>query len=390
MSWKMKPSGRAAIILAAGQGKRMKSRLTKVLHPLAGKPVLSYVLDLAEHTHCSRRLVVVGHQAEAVSTLVHEKGAETVLQEKRLGTGDAVRQARIALKDFEGPVLILNGDTPLLQKETIESLFQAHQSRGATISLLTVRLENPFGYGRIIRGKDGRLLKIVEEKDASTEEKKISEVNTGVYLCRADFLFSALDQLQPDNAQGEYYLTDIIGIATAKDEKLVGIEADPDEVVGINSRGDLAKASALMRARVNARWLAEGVTMIDPSRTYIETGVSLASDVVLYPGVSLEGKTQVAEGATLYPSRIRNSCIGASVLIKDHCLIEDAVIESGATIGPFAHLRPGSVIKKNAKVGNFVEIKKTTLGEGSKASHLSYLGDANIGKGVNIGAGTIT
>jgi len=386
----MKMSDRAAIILAAGQGTRMKSRLAKVLHPLSGRPMLSYVLDLAAGARCSPRLVIVGHQAEAVSGLVQEKGARPVLQAQPLGTGNAVLQAQLALKHFEGPILILNGDVPLLRTKTLEALFEAHQARAATLSLLTVRLPKPFGYGRILRGPDGAILNIVEEKDASAEEKRVNEVNTGVYLCQAQFLFEALGQIRPNNAQGEYYLTDIIGIATRSGKKLLGLEATPDEVIGINSRSDLARAEALMQDRIRTRWLDSGVTMLDPARTRIEAEVSLAPDVLLYPGVSLEGRTQVREGTILHPARIRNSQIGASVLIKDHCIIEDAVVEADVVIGPFAHLRPGAVIKKGAKVGNFVEIKKTTLGEGSKASHLSYLGDATIGKGVNIGAGTIT
>ena len=386
----MKIRDRAAIILAAGQGKRMKSRLAKVLHPLAGKPILSYVIDLATHTHSSRTLVIVGHQAEAVSKVVSEKGAQPILQEKRLGTGDAVRQAKEVLKHFHGSILILNGDTPLLRKETIERLFQAHHANAATVSLLTVHLDQPSGYGRIIRNKGGALSKIVEERDAALGELEIKEINTGVYLCEADFLFKALDQLQPNNEQGEYYLTDIIGIAVSLGEKLVGVEAEPDEVIGINSRVDLAKAEAVMRNRINTRWLAEGVTMIDPLQVRIDADVAIAPDVVLYPGVSLEGHTDIAEGATLYPARIRDSRIGESVLIKDHCLIEESVIESGAIIGPFAHLRPGAVIKSGAKVGNFVEMKKSVLGEGSKVNHLTYIGNTKIGKGVNIGAGTVT
>lgn len=381
---------RAAIILAAGQGKRMKSRLAKVLHPLAGKPILSYVVDLAAHVHCATTLVIVGHQAEAVSKVVLEKGARPILQEKQLGTGDAVRRARKALTHFHGPILILSGDTPLLREETIEKLFKAHRENAAIVSLLTVRLDNPFGYGRIIRNEDGALSKIVEERDASPSERKINEINTGAYLCDADFLFKALDQVQPDNEQKEYYLTDIIGIAVSAGKKRIGIEAEPDEVIGINSRADLAEAEAVMRNRINARWLAEGVTMIDPSQVRIEADVAIAPDVVLYPGVFLEGDTDVAQGAVIYPARIRDSRIGESVLIKDHCLIEEAVVESDATIGPFAHLRPGAVVKKGAKVGNFVEVKKSVLGEGSKANHLTYIGDAKIGKGVNIGAGTVT
>ncbi len=380
----------AAIILAAGKGTRMKSRLAKVLHPLAGMPMLGHVMALVKSLHFEKSFVIVGHQAEAVSKIVSEAGLIPLLQDPPRGTGDAVLQAKNALRGYSGPVLILNGDTPLLCKKTIEQFLKDYEEAGAVLGLLTVSLENPKGYGRVIRRENGAIDCIVEEKDASAKERAVKEVNTGVYLCDADFLFRALDQIQPDNKQGEYYLTDIIGIAVSEGLRLMGREADPEEVIGVNSRADLAAVAALMSRRINDKWMAEGVSLIDPSRVRIECTVKIGADTVLYPGVCLQGHTEIGEGVVIYSSRILDSKIGDDVVIKDQCVIEKAVVESHAVIGPFAHLRPDAVICKKAKVGNFVEVKKSVLGEGSKASHLTYLGDATIGRGVNIGAGTIT
>lgn len=380
----------AAIILAAGRGTRMKSRLAKVLHPLAGVPMLSHVITLVRSLQFEHSLLIVGHQADSVSALAKEMGLMPLLQDPPLGTGDAVRKAEEVLRGFQGPVLILNGDTPLLREETIRHFYACYQEEKATVGLLTVRLEYPKGYGRVVRKQSGEISRIVEEKDATPEERLINEVNTGVYLCDAAFLFEALSKVRSDNKQNEYYLTDIIGIAVSQGEHLVGVEASCEEVIGVNSRANLAAVEELMRKRINRRWMDEGVTMIDPSRVRIGAAVEIGADTVLYPGVSLEGETVIGSGVQIYAGRIRDSKVGDNVIIKDHCVIENAGVESGATIGPFAHLRPGSLVRKEAKVGNFVEMKKAELGEGSKASHLSYLGDATIGRGVNIGAGTIT
>lgn len=380
----------AVVILAAGQGTRMKSCLAKVLHPLVGVPMLSYVMDLVQSLRFEKMFVIVGHQAEAVSKLVLEKHLVPLLQNPPRGTGDAVLQAKEALNGFLGPVLILNGDTPLLREETIRGFLNRYKQEEASVGFLTVSLDNPYGYGRVIRREDGVILRIVEEKDATPSERLIREVNAGVYLCDAHFLFHALDQIQPNNQQKEYYLTDVVGIAVSEGVRLIGVEAPSDEVIGVNSRVDLAKVTQVIRARINHRWMMEGVTLIDPSQIYIDATVTLGSDSVLYPGVALEGNTHIGAGVTIYPSRIRDSKIGDDVVIKDRCVIDGAEIESNVSIGPFAHLRPGAVIRKSARVGNFVEVKKSVLGEGSKANHLTYLGDAKIGKGVNIGAGTIT
>ncbi len=380
----------AAIVLAAGQGKRMKSALPKVLHPLAGKTMLSHVLALVKGLTLSPAFVIVGHQAEAVAKAAKEHNIETRLQNPPRGTGDAVLQAKADLRHFRGPVLILNGDTPLLREKTIRGLLNTHRKQGATLSLLTVKLADPGAYGRVIRREDGSIDRVVEYRDANAAERKVNEINTGVYICESTFLFKALDQVQPNNEQGEFYLTDIIGIASREGEKLVGLEADPEEVIGINSRADLALAEAAFQSRIHRAWMEKGVTLVDPSRIRIDAEVKIGAGSILHPGVSLEGTSKIGEAVMIYASRIKDSRIGKGVTIKDFCVIEDADIESGAVVGPFAHLRPGSVLRKGAKVGNFVEMKKSELGEGSKAGHLSYLGDATIGKRVNIGAGTIT
>ena len=385
------PSGeRAAIVLAAGQGKRMKSKRAKVLHPLAGVPMLFYVLDLVKRLEIQRTFVIIGHRAEQVSEAVSSWGVTCLLQDPPLGTGHAVLQAKKALEDFSGSVLILSGDTPLLRPETVQRLWEVHQKERATMTLLTTRLPNPHGYGRILRKKNGAIARIVEEKDATPAERSIQEINTGVYIIEAPVLFDGLGEVRPNNQQKEYYLTDLIGIAARRGERLAGAAADPDEVIGVNSRADLATAEGTLRKRIAARWMAEGVTILDPARVRIDASVEIGRDVVIHPGVALEGNTKIGEDCVLHACRIENSRLGERVVVKDYSVIEESEIDADASIGPFAHLRPGTVLRKGAKVGNFVEIKKSELGEGSKANHLSYLGDAVVGKGVNIGAGTIT
>lgn len=383
-------SERAAIVLAAGQGKRMKSKRAKVLHPLAGVPMLFYVLDLVKRLEIQRTFVIIGHRAEQVSEAVSAWGVTCLLQDPPLGTGHAVLQAKDALAGFSGSVLILSGDAPLLRPETVQRLWEVHRRERATMTLLTTRLSNPYGYGRIIRKKKGEIDRVVEEWDATPAERSIQEVNTGVYIIEAPFLFEALRKVEPNNRQKEYYLTALIEIAAGRGERLAGAEADPEEVIGVNSRADLAAAEGILRKRITSRWMAEGVTILDPDQVRIDASVEIGRDVVIHPGVALEGKTQIGEDSVLYACRIENSRLGERVVVKNYSVIESSEIESGASVGPFAHLRPGAVLRKGAKVGNFVEIKKAELGEGSKANHLTYLGDAVIGKKVNIGAGTIT
>ncbi len=382
--------GRAAIILAAGKGTRMKSDRAKVLHPVAGRPMLLHVLDSLDPLGLEKICVVVGHRADEVRAALSGRDVCCVLQKEQLGTAHAVLQAREALKGFTGTVLILNGDTPLLTEATLHRLLAEHKNKAASLTFLTSLFFDPTGYGRVVRSAAGHLLRIVEEKDATPEEKKIREINAGVYAAEAPFLFEAVSAIRSDNAQKEYYLTDIVRSAIGSNDTLATVTADPEEVMGINSRADLAEAERLAHARINRHWMVEGVTMVDPATVRIDASVTLAPEVRLHPNVTLEGKTEIGARSEIGACRIVDSAIGPDVRIRDFCVIEESVIEAGAAIGPFAHLRPGSIIRKKGRVGNFVEIKKTELGEGSKANHLTYLGDTVVGRDVNIGAGTIT
>jgi bifunctional UDP-N-acetylglucosamine pyrophosphorylase / glucosamine-1-phosphate N-acetyltransferase len=379
------------IILAAGLGTRMRSALPKALHLLGGKELIRHVLDAVKPLGPGKTAVVVGHQADRVRGAMDGYAVEIVHQAEQLGTGHAVRQAVDIIAAAEGPVVVLCADTPLLMPGTLISLIEAHSRAKAAVTVMTVMAEDPAGYGRVVRGRPG-VMRIVEEKDASTAQKKIREVNTGIYCFEKKFLLSALGDIRNRNAQGEYYLPDTISLARKKKLKVAAVLCpDPDETMGINSRFDLSQAEMILQARTNLRWMLEGVTMLDPSTVFIGAGVSLGRDTVLYPNIRLEGTTTLGEGCTLYPgSRIVDSTLGNQVTIKDGCLIEQARIEDEAVIGPFAHFRPGVAIGKGAKIGNFVEIKKSSIGERSKANHLSYIGDATIGNGVNIGAGVIT
>lgn len=386
------------IALAAGQGKRMRSKRAKVLHSVAGRPMIQYVLGQAAGLNASRLLIVVGHQGEAVrQALSHAGGTpapsiDWVPQETLAGTGHAVQQARPLLGDYEGTVVILNGDQPLLTGQTLARLLAVHREKGAALTLLTARLSDPRGYGRVLRDSGGRVTGVVEEADASEEQRKIPEINIGVYAAQTPGLFSLLEEVRPDNAQGEYYLTDIVRLAVQKGQLLCGVSVlDPEEALGINTRADLSRAEKVLRRRIAERWMAEGVTLVDPETTRIDSAVTIGRDTVIYPFTMLEGETAVGEDCVIASHvRIISSRLGNGVVVKDHCVISEAVLEDEASVGPFSHLRPAALIRRRARVGNFVEIKKAELGEESKANHLSYLGDAVVGKGVNIGAGTIT
>ncbi len=379
------------IILAAGLGTRMRSGLAKALHPLAGRPLFSHVTTTAERLHPERVVLVVGHQADRVQAAAAGSGAEIVLQREQLGTGHAVLQARDAIAAAHGPVVVLCADTPLLTAATLEQLLALHLKTRSAVTLVTTRVEQPHGYGRVIRS-GGSVKRIVEEKDATSAQKKITEVNAGMYCFDPAFLLDALDSLGRNNAQGEYYLTDTVAGAVGKKRKVSGfLCSDAREVMGVNTRKDLSVAEAVLRERIATRWMLDGVTMLDPRSTFIGDDVVIGRDTVLYGNLRLEGRTRIGERCTLYPgSRLVNAELADGVAIKDCCVIEESRIGPDAAVGPFAHLRPGSVLAARAKAGNFVELKKTTLGEGSKANHLSYLGDTTVGKDVNIGAGVIT
>ena len=380
------------IILAAGLGKRMKSGLAKVLHPVAGIPMILYPVKVAEEISSERIIVVVGHQADRVKDVLSGRDVEIVQQVEQKGTADAVRLAMDSLKGYKGMLVVLCGDVPLITPKTISGLISAHRDRGAIMTVLTTEVEDPSGYGRIVRSSDGSILRIVEERDADNEIKRIKEINSGTYVFDSLFLSEVLREIKSENAQREFYLTDSIETGLKKGFKVYAYKTiEREEIIGINSRNELAMADIIMRRRINNRHMLNGVTMINPDNTYVGMDVSIGQDVTIYPGATIEGNTIIGNRSVVYPnSRIVNSQIGSDVNIKDSCVIEESRIGDGSQVGPFAHLRPGTILDKNVRIGNYVELKKAFMGEGSKANHLTYLGDAEIGSDVNIGAGTIT
>lgn len=379
-----------AVVLAAGQGTRMKSKLYKVLHPVCGKPMVQHVVDTLEAMQVKNTIVVVGHGAELVQQTLGDR-VSYALQAQQLGTGHAVQQAAPLLEEKEGTTLILYGDVPLLSKEMLTAFLSYHQEQKSAATVLTATLSNPTGYGRIIRDDRGEVLRIVEQKDATPEERAITEINTGIYCFDNSKLLQALSQLSNDNAQGEYYVTDCIGILREAGEKISAYASlDPDETMGVNDRVQLSQAEAYMRKRINENHMRNGVTIIDPASTYIDTEVVIGSDTILYPGTILRGKTVVGENCVIGPQTdLTNVVVENSVSISYSVLV-DSQVGTQATVGPFAYVRPGSVIGEKAKVGDFVELKNTKIGKGTKVPHLSYVGDAEIGEGVNIGCGAIT
>ena len=383
----------AVIILAAGMGKRMRSGLVKVLHPLLGRPMLSYPLELTlEHLQPEKTVVVVGHQAKQIQDTFSDPRITFVRQEDQLGTGHAVSMTEPVFKDFKGCILILCGDIPLITAQTLTELASLHRGKKATLTLLTAHREDPMGYGRVVHGTHGKVCKVVEEKDATNKERKIKEVNTGIYCVQAPFLFQALATVRSDNAQGEYYLPDIFEVAHHKKKRVNAFSApDPAEIMGINTRAELAQAEEILAERVRQHWMAEGVTIQDPSSVYIEPSVRIGKDTVLYPNCYLRGETSIGEGCRIGPQvEISDSKIGSGVHIRFCTVITESTIEANAIVGPFSHLRPHCYLEQGAKIGNFVEVKQSRIGQGTKANHLSYIGDSELGKGVNIGAGTIT
>lgn len=382
----------AIIILAAGQGKRMQSSQVKVLHRVAGKPLLFYPLKIARAIKPQKLLVVVGHQQEKVQEAFPDPDITYVTQSRQLGTGHAAATTRAILGGFCGDILLLCGDIPLIKKTTVDALWAKHREGNNSVTLLTTAMEHPTGYGRIVRDSDGTILRIVEEKDASPREKEISEINAGIYCFDAAFLFDALHSLSRRNAQKEYYLTDTVAIARDQGGEVTSLFlADNNEVMGINNRVELARAGEITRKDILERLMLEGVTIINPRDTYIEYDVRVGRDTVIYPNTFIEGATEIGEHCLIESGcRIRDSTIESYATIKWASVISESIIHHRASIGPFAHIRPGSEIGEDARIGNFVEVKKSSLGKGSKASHLSYLGDSTVGSEVNVGAGTIT
>ncbi len=389
----------SAVVLAAGEGTRMRSSTPKVLHPLCGRPMILHVLDTLVQLPLERIVVVVGHGAEHVTKTVHEQLAtelpiEFVEQRVQRGTGDA---ASVGLTPFadsvdaEDDVLVLPGDAPLLLPETLASLATEHRLAEAAATLLTVELDDPTGYGRIIRGERGGIDRIVEQADANDAEREIREVNPSIYCFRRGYLAPALRRLNPENAQGEYYLTDVIEVLRRTGHPIVGVRGDdPTEAMGVNDRAQLARAEAVLRARINERWMREGVSMTDPERTYVDASVELEPDVRLLPNVMLEGRTVIGAGSVVGPDcRLVDTIVGDDVIISQ-TVARETEIGDRATIGPFVSMRAGTRVAADAHVGTFVETKNADIGEGAKVPHLAYIGDAEIGPRANIGAGTIT
>jgi bifunctional UDP-N-acetylglucosamine pyrophosphorylase/glucosamine-1-phosphate N-acetyltransferase len=380
------------VVLAAGRGTRMKSTLPKVVHRVAGVPMIEYVLESAARLSPRSTTVVVGYQANAVKeALARQSGLTFVVQEPQLGTAHAFLAVEAVLEKATGTLVLLSGDVPLLTPNTLKTLVDRQITSGAAATVVTAVVENPRGYGRVIRSGE-RIARIVEEKDASPAELEIREINAGIYAFALDGLFEAVRTIAALNAQKEYYLPDLVAIYRQRGSVVETLTvSDPGEIQGINSRADLAAVSRVVRQAKNADLMAAGVTIDDPWTTYIDRDVKVGADTILHPGVSLEGRTTVGEECEIHSgARIVDSSIADRVIVLNHCVMADATIADEARIGPFTHLRPASVIGTRAKVGNFVEMKKTVLGTGSKSMHLTYLGDAIIGENVNIGAGTIT
>ncbi|WP_426983920.1 bifunctional UDP-N-acetylglucosamine diphosphorylase/glucosamine-1-phosphate N-acetyltransferase GlmU [Brevibacillus borstelensis] len=379
-----------AVVLAAGQGTRMKSKLYKVLHPVCGKPMVQHVVDTLASMKVEDVVVVVGHGADTVQATLGERVAYA-LQKEQLGTAHAVQQAASFLQAKEGTTFILYGDVPLLSEETLTALLHFHEDQKAAATVLTAVLPDPTGYGRIVRNDSGEVMEIVEHKDASDEVRAIKEINTGIYCFDNQKLWNALAQVKNDNVQGEYYVTDCIGILRQAGEKVVAFEAaDPDETMGVNDRAQLSEAEAYMRKRIAVRHMKNGVSIIDPLSTYIEADVTIGSDTILQPGTYLRRGTTIGSDCVIGPQAdLSNTKVADGVTISYSVLV-DAKVDEQATVGPFAYVRPGTEIGPQTKIGDFVELKNAKIGKGTKIPHLSYVGDAEIGEGVNIGCGTIT
>ena len=374
----------------------MKSNRAKVLHELGGSPLIAHVVRAAQTLNPLAILVVVGHQAEEVERAALAEAGDLVrpvLQAQQRGTGDAVESARSELENSDSLVLILSGDVPMIKSETLRKLIEHHNNAGAACTILSVRLENPTGYGRIVRNQNDSFQKIVEHRDATEEQRLVKEINSGIYCFDAKELYRALRKVEPANDQGEYYLTDVAEIILAGGGTVsIYLHGDGREVAGINTRAELAEFENLIRrSAIRKLMIEDGVTFIDPSHAYISAEAQIGRDTIIYPNVTIEGKTVIGEGCVILSgARITNSRLGDNVVVKDHSIVVDSLLESDSAVGPFAHLRMNAVLEEKATVGNFVEVKKSRLKRGTKAMHLTYLGDATIGERTNIGAGTVT
>lgn len=380
------------ILLAAGQGTRMKSALPKVLHPIAGRPLFLHALATAQRLLPARVAIVIGHGAEAVRHAYDGVAVAWAIQEKQLGTGHAVLCAKDVFDGFAGEVLILSGDVPLIKEETLRAMVAQHRGRQAAVTLLTAALDRPHGYGRVLRDASGKVTGIVEEKDASDGQRQIHEVNAGVYVASTAFLFAALGAVKNDNRQGEYYLPDIVAIGLAQGKTIETVQvADAREMKGVNTREELAFMEKSLRESINRQWMLAGVTLKDPDTTYIDAGVTIGKDTVIGPNTQLRGKTIIGERCQIDGTAFLTDVeIADDVQLKFSVMLTACRVGGGAIVGPFAQLRPGTELGRNVHIGNFVEAKAAHIGDGTKANHLTYLGDVTIGQDSNIGAGTIT
>lgn len=378
------------VVLAAGKGTRMQSDLPKVLHRAGGLPLIGWVIRLAQSLNAASITVVVGHGADAVRAAL-PTDVRVVVQEPQLGTGHALLQTRAELEGATGRVLLLSGDVPLLRASSVAQLLDLQAERRAAVVVATAVVDDPTGYGRIVR-EDGRLSRVVEHRDATGQERAIAEINSGVYVFDLAPMFPALAGLGSANAQGEYYLPDLVGHYRRSGMTVEALALDdPDEIRGINTRAELAAVASVLRARTNAALMDAGVTLVDPATCYIDPDVRIGRDTVVHPFVTLQGTTSVGERCEVYSGvRIADSDVGDGVTVFDHSVVVGSTLAQGCAIGPFARIRPGSAVGEHVHIGNFVEVKKSTVGEGTKIGHLSYVGDAVVGSGVNIGAGTIT
>ena len=385
-----RPGDLAVVVLAAGLGRRMRSARAKVLHEVAGRPMVLHVLEAAAKLDPSRSLVVVGHQADDVSEAVGDR-AECVLQAEQLGTGHALSMTRAALRGFKGDLLVLAGDVPLVRTATLKRLLAKHRHTAASVTVLTTVVDDPAGYGRMVRDDDGGGLRIAEDADASTAEKRIDEINSAIYCFDVRFLFRALSRLGSDNAQDEYYLTDVVEMASRRSAAATVVAADETEVLGVDSRAALASAEALMQERLISGWMDKGVTFVDPASVHLSVDTTIGRDTVIGPQVKLDGATRIGRRCAIDGvCHLSETTVGDGTRVRWGVVADHASVGNGVSLGPYAHLRPAAELADEVHIGNFVEVKKSRIGKGSKANHLSYIGDAEVGEAVNIGAGTIT
>lgn len=380
---------RFVVVLAAGQGTRMKSKLYKVMHPVMGRPMVGHVVNAALDAEASEVITITGSGADLVKDYLGDR-SQYVYQEEQLGTAHAVEQAKDLLEGREGTTLVLSGDTPLLRAETLTQLMEEHEESNAKATILTALADDPHGYGRVIRAEDGSVSNIVEEKDASPEEKAVQEINTGTYCFDNEELFKTIEKVDNDNAQGEYYLPDVIEILKANNEKIGAFQLENmDEVLGVNNRVALSEASALMKQRINEKHMVNGVSLIDAANTYIEAGVQIGQDTVIEPGTYLKGNTVIGEDVIIGANSVIEDSELADGVEIHQSIIEGSTVGKGSDVGPHSHLRNGAELGENVHIGNYVEVKESTIGDDTKAGHHTYIGDAEVGKNINVGCGVV-